>query len=139
MPNLLDIATLSFRKNRLVTTQEKIKREGSPYYSWIVPVIAPAAVAYIEVATQFPLSRKYQPLDWLEIVNNDAVNLLLAVNTAEILPVPAGVIRKVADMGIISVTVTNMGIINSVLNSIVVTLQKRPLTVDKWQKDFSSR
>src|SRR4030042_5352716 len=56
---------------------ERIKREGSEPFVWTVPATATTAYAYIKVSTQFPLARKYEPLNFIEIVNNENSNGLL--------------------------------------------------------------
>lgn len=65
-----------------LTRLERIQKEGSPYETWQVPVTAAGVTSSIDIFTQFPRSRKYMPLDWLEIVNNGLVNVTLIINGA---------------------------------------------------------
>lgn len=119
---------------------DRIKREGSPRYVWQVPVTAAAARAVIEVNNHFPASRKYAPLDSLEIVNNEAANdLTLTINGGNTYYCPAGTIRTVRGRGVAlwHIAVTNNGAVNSTLGSIMVSLQKEPYTIDKWAADRS--
>jgi len=119
-----------------ITRLERVKKEGSDFYSWHVPVTAAGATSQIEVAHQFPAARKYMPLDWLEICNNDVVDLTLAINGGDAFPVPAGTIRPVSKGGIWQVAVTNNdAVANSTLHMIIVTLRREPITQDKWLRE----
>ena len=50
------------------TRQDWIKKEGSEYFSWIVPVTIAGAQSSIEIGQQFPRARKYLPLDFIEVM-----------------------------------------------------------------------
>ena len=133
MGNLFDIANIRIGKRDFYTVrQERIKREGSPYYTWTVPVTASTETSVIHVPTQFPDSRKYEPLDFIEVTNNDVVDLTLTINGGETFPVPAGVIRKVVGKALWHIAITNNGGVNSVLNKIYASLRREPMTIDKW-------
>lgn len=137
--NLFDIAN-SIRPRRGLTIDrlERVKREGSPTYTWNMPATAAAAVAVIYVDTQFPASRKYAPLDYIEIVNNEAANdLTITINGNETRPIPAGTIRTIHGSGVAlkHIAITNDGAAITTLGKIVVTLQKEPLTIDKWARE----
>ncbi len=133
--NFFDRANLHNPRNTYQVRQERIKREGSPYYTWIVPVTATTATSPIHVPSQFPQSVKYEPLDWLEIMNNEpANNLTIRINQSESLPVPAGTIRTVEGKSLWSIDVTNDGGVNTTLGLIVVSLRRQPMTIDKWAR-----
>lgn len=133
--NLFNLANFKNPKNIYTVRTERVKREGSPYYTWQVPVTATTATAVIGIREQFPDARKYEPLDWLEIVNNEAVNnLTLRINGTETFAVPAGTIRTISNAAVWHIGVTNDGGVNTTLGLIVVTLQKQPLTIDKWAR-----
>jgi hypothetical protein len=120
-------------RNSYTVRQERIKREGSPYYTWIVPVTAAAAKSVIAVQEQFSESRKYEPLDWLEIVNNEAaLDLTLLINNNDSLYVPASSMRTMTGRALWHIAVTNNGGANTTLNKIIVTLRREPQTIDKW-------
>jgi hypothetical protein len=131
--NFFNIANIRKPRDIYTVRQERIKREGSPYYTWIVPATAAADKSCIHVQTQFPTSRKYEPLDWLEIVNNEAVNgLTLTINSADTFPVPAGTIRTIEGKALWAINVTNNGAVITTLNNIILTLRRQPMTIDKW-------
>ena len=122
------------RQRGIVETRlERIKREGSPYYTWTVPATAAAATAVIEVGSTFPAAKKYQPLDFAEIVNNEAaIDILVTINgNALATLVPAMSIRKISGQALWHIAVTNRGGVNTTLNAIIVTLQKQPITTDR--------
>ena len=134
--NLFEMAS-GVRRTRDIYTvrQERIKREGSPYYSWTVPVTATTATAVINVQQQFPDSRKYEPLDFLEVSNNEAANdLTLTINGTQPFPVPAGTIRTIEGKALWHIALTNNGGVNTTLGKIIVTLRRQPYTIDKWAR-----
>ncbi|MBU0598695.1 MAG: hypothetical protein KKD44_26160 [Proteobacteria bacterium] len=126
------IPRADWRKTWLIR-QERIKKEGSEYFSWIVPVTAAAARVTIEIAKQFPRAGKYMPLDFVEVSNNDDVDLTLTINGAETLPVPSGTIRSLDNAALWQIGITNNDAVTStVLNRVTVTLRRQPMTIDKW-------
>ena len=132
---LFDFANIHNMRNTFLVRQERIKREGSPYYTWTVPVTAASATSAIHVPTEFPESRKYEPLDWLELVNNEtANNLTLTINQSDSFSIPAGTIRTIEGRALWSIQVTNDGSVNTTLGLIVATLRRQPMTIDKWSR-----
>jgi len=135
---LFDMANISRRKGVVVSRLERIKREGSPDYHYNLGVIAAAAIDHIYLPTQFPLSRKYQPLDSMEIVNNSAANPIeVVVNGHDGYYCPAGTIRTVHGKGIAlwSLDIENLGAGATVADEIRFTFKKEALTMDKWIAD----
>jgi len=133
--SLFELANIRPRRGVTIDRLERIKREGSPPYVWQVPATAAGATSVIYVPTQFPASRKYEPLDSIEIVNNEATNdLTIAINGKDRRPIPAGTIRTIHGSGIAlwHIAITNDGAAVTTLNKITLTLQKEPMTIDKW-------
>jgi len=116
--------------------QERIKKDGSEYFTWATPATAPAAISSIEIASQFPRAKKYEPLDFIEVVNMETViNLTLIINSEMQLPVPAGTIRTVDNAGIWSIGIRNNHAANTTtLNSVMVSLRRQPMTIDQWAR-----
>tara|TARA_Y100000310_G_scaffold310316_1_gene355401 strand:+ start:4395 stop:4790 length:396 start_codon:yes stop_codon:yes gene_type:complete len=114
--------------------QQRIRKEGSQYFTWQVPAMAPSAEEFIQVNESFPAAKKYAPLDWLEIVNNeDAINVTLQVNGQDSFSCPAGTIRTLTDTALWQLVVTNTHAGDTTtLNLITITLRRSPDTVDKW-------
>lgn len=135
MPNFFDLAQFRKPKSVYQSREERIRREGSPYYTWAVPATAAAATSIIHVQDNFPESRKYEPLDWLEIVNNETVNsLTLIINSGDRFTVPAGTIRTIDGKALWTIAVKNDGAVITTLNNIVVTIRRQPMTIDKWSR-----
>lgn len=133
--SIFDIANIQRRKGVYISRLERIKREGSPDYHYNLPVTAAAAVVSLHLPTQFPLSRKYQPLDSMEIVNNEAANPInVVVNGQDNFYCPAGTIRTVHGQGIAlwTLAITNLGAGNTTLGLIRFTFKKEAMTIDKW-------
>jgi hypothetical protein len=133
--NIFESANISRLRDTYNVRQERIKREGSPYYTWMVPVTATTAISTIHVPTQFPQARKYEPLDWLEIVNNEVTNnLTLTINQSDTFAIPAGTIRTIDGKALWTLAVTNNGLVNTTLGLIIVTIRRQPMTIDKWSQ-----
>lgn len=133
--NLIRRANIKHFNNTWWTRQQKIKKDGSEYFPWVVPVTAAAAISTIEIGNQFPRARKYLPLDWVEIQNNDVVDLTVIINGRDTLPVPAGTIREIGSHQWWQIGIRNDdAAIASTLNMIIVSLRRRPLTIDDWAR-----
>jgi len=118
-----------------LTRQERIKREGSEYFTWPVPAVAASGIGSIEIAHQFPRAKKYEPLDWIEIVNNDTVDVRLIINNDMTLPVLAGTIRTVDNAALWTIGIENLSATTAVtLLRIIVSLRRQPLTIDQWAR-----
>jgi len=124
------------QKGVIVSRIERIKREGSPAYVWNVDPIGAGAAATIGIREQFPASRKYEPLDWIEIVNNEATNnLQVNINGAAVtFLIPARTIRTIERQPIWNLTITNLGGVITVLGNIICTMQRAPLTTDRLMR-----
>jgi len=137
MPNLLDLMRLNQISRIAISRQERIKREGSPYYNWTPGAINAGASSAIHVQTQFPESRKYEPLDWLEIVNMEGVNTLtVQLNGNDQYVIPASSIRTISGKGIAlwHIKVTNNGAVATTAGKVVLSMRKEPVTIDDWAR-----
>lgn len=135
MPRLEDlISGISRQKGVSVSRMERIKREGSQPYVYPAGVIAAGADEAIHVPTQFPDSRKYEPLDWIEIVNNEtSIDIIVTINGGDAYIVPAKSIRKVSNTALWHINIhNNHGANATTAGRVRLTLQKEPLTMDKW-------
>lgn len=104
---------LSPQKKTQLNRLRRTLVEGSPKYHYDLAAIVAGAQAYIDMPTLYPLSRKYQPLDTILIINNDAVGISLVFNSPQEPPfiIPAGVIRTIGKdevPAIWNITVTNL-------------------------------
>jgi hypothetical protein len=129
------LAQISNWKNTFVSRQDRIKREGSEYFIWLVPATAAAAISQINVGQDYPRAKKWEPLDFIEVCNNDVVNISLIINNDIVLPVPNGTIRTVKNQAMWQIGIRNDdAAVASTLNSIVVNLRRLPITVDDWAR-----
>jgi len=136
--NIISIANLIDRKSSYrtwYTRQARIKKEGSPYYTYEMGAIAATASLSIELDAQFPASKKYSPLDYCEIANNDVVDIYVYFNNEDRLPVYAGTIREVSNKPIRTVRVDNRdAAVTSTSTAIVLTFRRDPVTIDDWAR-----
>ena len=132
---LFDIANIQRRKGVVISRLERIKREGSQWYPYALPVTAAGVIVLLNIGLQFPDSRKYAPLDFMEIVNNDpACPLTITINNQDAFYCPAGTIRTISGKGIAlwQVAITNNGGVATTANVIQLNLKKEAMTIDKW-------
>lgn len=136
MPNILDLlGNVNRSRSIYQVRQERIKREGSPYFTWNFPATAATANSSIYVPDQFPASRKYEPLDWIEVANNEAANnLRLIINGGDSFPVPAKTIRTISGKALWHIQIINDGGAITTLGLVVVTMRREPFTIDKWSR-----
>ena len=115
---------------------DRIKKEGSEYFSWNYPATAAGVTAQIEIANEFPRSRKYQPLDFIEVVNNESsIDLMLIINGVDQLIVPASTIRSVDNTALWQIGLTNLHASSTTtLNNVRVSLRRQPVTIDDWAR-----
>ena len=137
MANIFELATISRRKGIIISRAERIKREGSPWYLYLLPVTAAGVAVTINPSTEFPLSRKYEPLDYVEIVNNGvATPITIVINgpAGDSHYIPAGVIRTISGEGVAlwQVQITNNGVGATVLGLIRLNFKKEAMTIDRW-------
>lgn len=132
MSNILELANFKRAYRSYNVRQERIKREGSPYYHWDVGALAAGVPAIITVSTAYPESKKYEPLDWLELVNNSAENITLTINGTDTFFCVAGTIRTLDGVPLHQISILSD---NNVAGGLIVgTLQRQPLTIDKWAR-----
>jgi len=131
--NFFQVANVKQRQRTYLVRQERIKREGSQYFTYPPGIIAATETDVLIPSVYFPASKKYEPLDFVEIVNNDVVNLSIAVNGQDSFVCLAGTIRTIENMPLWEIRITNNdGLTNTVAGKITLTLQRQPLTMDKW-------
>ncbi|GAI27636.1 unnamed protein product, partial [marine sediment metagenome] len=83
----------------------------------------------------FPESKKYEPLDFIELVNNDVVDVSLAINGQNHFVCLAGTIRTIEGMPLHEIRITNNDAATATTTGkIILTLQRQPLTIDKWAR-----
>jgi len=132
---LFDIANIQRRKGVIVSRLERIKREGSQWYPYALPVTAAGIIVQLDIGLLFPDSRKYAPLDYLEIVNNDPnCALLITINNQDAFYCPAGTIRTIKGKGIAlwQVAITNAGAVATTAAVNQFNFKKEAMTIDKW-------
>lgn len=130
-----NIANFFQRKGVFTSRLERIKREGSPYYPYNLPITAAGAVQQIHIPTLFPESRKYQPLDYVEIVNNGpATPITVLINKEDTFYCPPGTQRTIHGKGIAlwELLITNNGVGATVLGLIRFSFKKEAMTINKW-------
>ena len=105
-------------------------REGSPVYNYDLPALAALAAINNSIEVQFPAAKKYEPLNWVEIVNNDTVDIQITLNGTETFFIAAGSIREIK-RSIWLYRVTNLDVANpTTLGKIKLQFQRLPESMD---------
>lgn len=114
---------------------QRVNKEGSPTFPYALGVLAAGAVDIIDLESdsEFTDARKYLPLDWLQITNNDNVDLEVKAQYGMTVLVPAGAIKTISDTAMKRITVKNLHASTSTVSGKVKLLfQREPMTADKY-------
>jgi len=118
-----------------VTTQQRRERVvdlyGAPNIRHTFGAIAATANEYVDMQTDFPLSRRYEPMMSLVITNNSLADLDLAINGNDFALVPAGVITKVTDQAVWSFRLTNNDSVAAAAGTVRANVSTPPLGADE--------
>ena len=132
---LLQFTLTPFQRRKL-DRQNRVNKYGSPVYALNVAALAATAVRDYAVATTWPAALKYSfnggGLDWLELVNNDTVDLLLTVNGSggNSYYVPASTTRTIKDMFTLFRLENLDAAVTTTLGLVRIRAQKRPMDAD---------
>tara|TARA_Y100000310_G_scaffold29263_1_gene27738 strand:+ start:125 stop:520 length:396 start_codon:yes stop_codon:yes gene_type:complete len=110
--------------------QRRLDRDGSPNFRHTFGAIAATGMEYVEMQTDFPASRRYEPLTGLIITNNSAADLDLEINGRNYALVPAGVIMPISDQAIWSFRLTNNDTVTAAAGAVRANIQTPPLGAD---------
>jgi hypothetical protein len=118
--------------------QERILREGSEFFTIKLPAINAGdfAIYDIDTSSELAAARKYKPLDYIEITNNDTVDVRVMLNFQDEFVVPKSVIKTISERPIYSIKILNIGASATTVDKIVLTLQKMALTTDQYYRRF---
>ena len=113
---------------------KRIDEQGSRVYPFEVPQIAASAYLERDIASQFPDAAKYQPLDWVEIINNDNVDLDLYLNGSggNYFHIPSGTSRVINRTAVWQYRITNCSTTTAtVVGKVKISFQRLPLDADE--------
>jgi len=119
--------------------QERILQNGSQYYTIKPGAIAASAFTIYDIDTSSELAeaRKYKPLDYIEITNNDSVDIQITLDFLDSFVVPAGVIKTISERSYRTIKITNLDTGSATTaDAIILTLQRMPLTTDQYIRRF---
>jgi hypothetical protein len=116
--------------------EQRTFMNGSPFYTYELPILAFGAwTGALNVIDLFPDAEKYEPLDYIEVTNNDAVDLMLECDTRETFPVPAGTIRGRVDKPFRTFRLYNQdAAVNTIAGQVHIIVQRRPTSIDRWAR-----
>ena len=106
-------------------------KDGSPMFRHTFGAIGAGGNEYVEMASTFPRSRAYEPLNRLVITNNGAADLDLEINGRDYALIPAGVISSITDQAIWSFRLTNNDAVASAAGAVRANIDRPPLGADE--------
>ena len=126
-----------------ILREERILKSGSPTYTITLPSVSASAIKDYDLAEDDSLPstaqgvKKYLPIDYVEITNDDVVNVSLIWNQVNSIYVPKGVIKEVKGINIWRLSVKNEDSSTAtVANAIRLVLKRQAITVDTYLRKY---
>jgi len=120
----------------------RIRFSGSPYYQIKPGVITAGAFSdyTYDSSSELVDAKKYAPLDYIEITNNDVVEIEIQINQKDKFYVAPSSIKRISNHPIHHIRVRNLHASTSTTaDKIVLLLQKEPYTTDKFVRSLYGR
>ena len=112
--------------------QRRVDQQGSPFFRYDVPSIAPNSFLIIEYEDIDKATRKYFPLDYIKCSNNSGTNIRLQLSPSQEFLIPSGTIISLSDRSITQLRIWNLSPTVSIAKGeIVLVLQRLPLSEDR--------
>lgn len=101
-------------------------RRGSPYIPIEMPALAAGAIQTYEIESSPELAEglEYAPLDYLQIVNHDDVDLRLTFDQKEWFLIPSGVIDSWKWKPWRRIDIKNLGAVTTTLGKVVINVRR---------------
>jgi hypothetical protein len=118
--------------------QQRVLQNGSEYFTIKLPSIAMGDFAIYDIDTSAELSaaKKYKPLDFIQITNNDVADIEVSLNFQDTFLVPKGVIKTISERPFYAIKIKNVGSSDTTADKVVLTLQRMPITTDQYIRQF---
>ena len=112
--------------------QRTIVRHGSPRYQFQLAAIAAAGNYTFAPDIQWPASKKYSPLDVIEISNLDPTcDLNIILNGTSPYIVPSSTTRIITDQALRQIRIENRHAVTATtINLVIISCERAPMTAD---------
>ena len=111
---------------------ERVDREGSQFFRYEVEPIPPTATLALEYDDIHPHMKRYFPVDFVHIINNSAVDILLTISPAQDFTIPSGSIISLSDRPITQIRLKNLDTaIGTLEGEVTLLFQRLPLSEDR--------
>jgi len=125
---------LTPQQRRKLERQAKVDQYGGPPEHHNLAALAAATRIDFAVEQLWPRAMKYGHLNWIEVVNNDSVALMLYLNGTggPQFYIPAGVSRPVNRMAFLNFSIENLDAATATTLGLVrIMAQRLPLDADE--------
>jgi hypothetical protein len=121
-----------------IVRQQRVLQYGSEYFTIKLPSISAGnfTIYDIDNSSELSAARKYKPLDYIQITNNDAVDIEVSLDFQDTFLIPKGVIKTISERSFYSFKIKNIGSGATTADKIVLTLQRMPITTDQYIRKF---
>lgn len=111
-----------------------LQDQGSPAYEYVAGVIATTAITWVSVEDQFPASRTYSPLDFIEVINNSLQPVRLYRNSmADSEVVPSYMVKPITKQAIRLFGLISVGTAATIAGDVIVHVKRLPPDVQVVQ------
>lgn len=101
--------------------------QGSQFYEYKCAQIAAAAKVVVRISEQFPNARIFEPLDYIEFINNSAVSITIGLSGEEPYTIPPYMIKPFSKKPYREFSITNLSATTAIATSeVIVHCQRMP-------------
>lgn len=111
---------------------ERIDREGSQFFRHELEPLPAGVTIGLEYDDIHPQMKRYFPVDFLRVVNNSKVDLLISISPTQEFTFPAGTIISLTERPITQIRVKNLDTTETTAKGeVTLIFQRLPLTEDR--------
>lgn len=140
MLNLSDILKIGDRfrvKNTQEQRMSRVRKNGTGFYTLVITTLAAGTYQFAEMEITFPALKKYGQPNWIEVANNDVVDVTLYINgMSDYIQVLAGTIRNLRRPAIFQIAIQNNDAASAITaNKVVVKVRYAPVDADELARE----
>lgn len=121
------------QNRRRLERRRRSDQSGSPLYPLNLPVVLATEHLDVAVRNQWPAAQKYAPLNWMEVTNNDTVDLMVYIEGqgGDQLYSPASSVRYLSASFTVFRIENLDAAVDTTLGLVVIRCQRKPIDADE--------